>query len=138
MARNAASTPYLEGLTRNETMPQPLGEWVRAELEFGVHGTLNRLALAAALEGCAGIPAAHRETKGDPADRALWLAGSALESLHHWWKKDHRAALLDACRVAATKGQTAGLLRCWCTWRATERAKRYEQEYARQVQPQAA
>ena len=128
MARNAAATPYLETLARHEMMPQPVGEWVLAEIEFGLHGTLNRLALAATLEGCCGIPNVHRETKGEPADRVLMLCRLALESLHHWWDQERRAALFAACRVAAEKGQVAGLLRCWCTWRATERDKRLKRE----------
>lgn len=126
MARNAAATSFLEGLTRNERMPQPLGEWVRTEIECGL-STLERLALAAALEGCCGIPNAHRETKQPPEDRALWLALTALESLHHWWDKAKRAELKALVSDPAAFAPCR-LLRCWCMWRATERAKRRVQE----------
>ena len=124
MTRNAASAAFLEGLMNHEAMPQPLGAWCRETLDCGVGGTLNRLALAAALEGCCGIPPVHRETRNDPAQAALLLARLALESLHHWWPKAYRAAQLARVEAAAGQGQTARVLGCWCIWNATERAKR--------------
>jgi hypothetical protein len=118
------TTEFLTTLSRHESMPQPLGEWVLNELDCGLGNVLNRLALAAALEGCCGIPNVHRATKQVPASAALVLAREALAGLHHWWATDKRDRLLQLAKEAALEGQTVRLLQCWCHWRQVERANR--------------
>lgn len=117
------STKFLEDLTRHEDMPQPLGEWVRNELDCGLGPTLDRLALCVTLEATCGIPPLYRRVKTDPSNAALRLAREALARLHHWWDGEVREAHLTKLKAAAEAGELTRLLGCWCSYRRTQRLK---------------
>ena len=119
MPRNAASTRFLDDLARNEAMPHPLAGYVLYERECGLSED-ERLLLAAALEGCCGIPAAHRETTTSPPVAAYALASGMLIGNTRRW------SIQEVSRYTARLGQLetpAELLHAWCVLRATHRAK---------------
>ena len=111
---------FMDDLLRHEYMPQPLGPWLAAELEYGISAD-ERLLLAVALEGLLGIAPAHRETpqRVAPVIAAAKLADSTLIGNTRCWSIQQ--VVTYTARLAKTDG-IDGYLRAWCTLRITHRA----------------